>query len=364
MAEIRKSRLSDLPLSVRRRTVRVLGGLLFLCFGVTVGLRSLGSGSRSAQLDADHRNQRPVPRAALSAGGSSSFLAAPESEAARPGRDGSKDPSAPTEPADFQTRCGAPGVLKCVGFDSPSDLKPADWPNPGLYPAADKKYHGSFDPGVKASGAGSLRFEVQGHTPPNAAGQWRQDFGGNFGARTTFYVQFRQRFSPGMLTNPWGSSKITWKQVIFHHFSATCAAVELTTTQYYHEGIPIMYTDCGRGLYTDPPILLQQGDYNCRYGSINKKDCFKYVADQWITFYYQVSIGDWDKPNSTIKAWVALDGQPYRQWINMRNFILHDDSPHGEGYNYLTLTPYMTDKDPAVDHPTAYTWYEDRKSVV
>ena len=197
------------------------------------------------------------------------------------GQESAKQAVGENQPQDFNTRCHAAGVFVCQGFDSPLINIAARWPAQGLYPGGDNQIHGKFDREEKASGEGSLRFEILSHTGQNAAGYWRQPLGRNFGPGATFYVQFRERFSPEMLKNDWGDT--TWKQVIFHNESATCGAVELTTVQYYHSGFPIMYTDCGsRALVTnngDPPYKHQQGDYNCWYGKTNGKDCFLYPAN-------------------------------------------------------------------------------------
>jgi Big-like domain-containing protein/fibronectin type III domain protein len=264
---------------------------------------------------------------------------------------------------DFATRCAAAGVTLCQGFDNPADFLPnkylyADWQ--GLFSK------GTMDTTVTASGAGSLRFEIDPFTGANVAGNWTQSFGQDFGQGTTFYVQFRQMFSDTMLTNNWGdtSSNTSWKQSIFHKSGHTCTDVELTTVQHYLDGIPIMYTDCGsRGLYTNggtPPYLLQQGDYNCAYGTNIQSDpnCFKYVPNVWITFYYKVTIGHWSVADSSIDAWGALPGQPLKQWIKMTNFMLGNGSP-GNDYNTITLLPYMTGKNAALNHPVAYTWYDE-----
>ena len=264
-------------------------------------------------------------------------------------------------PQDFEERCKTPGVLVCQGFDSARDFLPPRWPASGLYPAWDKAIHGSRDSTIMASGKGSLRLEILSNSGENTAGFWRQSFEHSFGPGTTFYVQFRQRFSKEMLTNEWGDT--AWKQVIFHNESSTCAKVELTTAQYHHAGIPIMYTDCGdRALYRDnrgqQPLLLEQGDYNCVFGHINQEDCFHYPADQWVTFYYEVSIGRWGKPESTINAWTALDGQLYKQWIKISHFILKNNHP-GSDYDTVTLLAYMTNKDSKISHRNAYTWYDE-----
>jgi hypothetical protein len=264
------------------------------------------------------------------------------------------------ESQDYETRCHAPGVLVCQGFDSPDKIHPARYPGTGLYPAWDGSFRGTIDTGVKASGAGSLRFEVPSHSAANTSGYWRQPFGRNFGEEATFYVQFRQRFSEEMLKNDWGGT--TWKQVIFHNDGQTCTDLGIVTVQYYDSGFPIMYTECGARMVATnngkPPYLLQQGDYNCWYRRYNAKDCFLYPANEWVTFYFKVSVGHWGRPDSSINAWVARDGQRYRQWIKIPDFMLQNAHP-GRDYDSLTLLTYMTGKSTSVEHPTAYTWFDE-----
>jgi hypothetical protein len=271
-----------------------------------------------------------------------------------------KDEPPPQQLQDFSARCSGEGVLVCEGFDSPEAFRRAKWPARGLYPAWDAEFRGTFDTTIQASGRGSLRFEIPSHSAANAAGFWRQPFEHNFGQGSTFYVQFRQRFSKEMLDNNWVDT--TWKQAIFHNESSTCGEVELTTVQYYHNGFPYMYTDCGARILAtnnaEPPTRLQQGDYNCWYGQYNAKSCFLYPANQWITFYYKVSIGHWGKPDSHISAWVALDGQTYKQWIDIPKFILKNDHP-GNDYDTVTLLTYMTNKSMTLSQPVAYAWYDD-----
>lgn len=273
--------------------------------------------------------------------------------------------AASSDPAekDFEVRCHAPGVSLCLGFDSPEDFRPATWPGSGLYPDWKGSFRGTFDTHIKASGTGSLRFEIPPNAPANGSGFWRQSMLRSFGARSTYYVQFRQRFSPQMIANIYGHN-VMWKQAIFHGPDSTCADVSLVTQAFYSANIPHLYTDCGqRGIFTNgghPPYLIQQGDYKCWYGDTESKSCFHYVPNEWLTFYYEVSIGDWGRPNSSIKAWVAREGKPYRQWINIQNFTLHNASPGKNDYSYVDLLPYMTGRDPSVNGgPTAYTWYEE-----
>lgn len=265
-------------------------------------------------------------------------------------------------PEDFATRCRAPGVLVCEGFDSADKFTSARDPASGLYPAWDGAYRGTLDSSVTASGGGSLKFTIPTYSAANSAGFWKQAMGKDFGEGSTFYVQFRQRFSPEMLSNKWGVDTY-WKQVIIHNGPQTCSDLALTTVNQHGSGYPSMYSQCGSdNFYVDlhnGDFLMEQGNYNCHYHNINARDCFMYPANVWITFYYKVHIGHWGKPDSTIQAWVSLPGKSYKQWIDMTKHKLLNDSP-GKDYDTVTLLAYMTAKDATKNGgPTAYTWYDE-----
>lgn len=288
---------------------------------------------------------------------------------------------AKADDADFQARCAAPGVLVCEGFDEASTFNPVI-SGDGLYASDQGKgtLRGFQDQSIRASGASSLRFEIPGQTGSDGAGSFRKSFGQSFGEQSTFYVQFQQRFSQEMLSNDWGDTY--WKQVIIHgKEGGSCQAVQLVTNNPYNRGLPAMYSACGaRNLHTtldrsswtsNTPLLLQQGTsdtdgYNCQYGSGypsgsgNGSGCFKYPAERWVTFYYQVQVGAWGQANSKVKAWVSVDGKPYKQWISVPNMII--DNPYEDrdnDFSRLMLTPYMTNKNSSLDHPTARTWYDE-----
>jgi hypothetical protein len=285
--------------------------------------------------------------------------------------------STPSADADFQARCSAPGVLVCKGFDDPSAFVPAVWPNPGLYPGGDGVYRGTLDTTIKRSGAGSLRFAILGSTGANSAGQWRQNFGQNFGAGQVFYVQFKQRFDVNMLTLRSAFGGGGWKQVIFHDARATCAQVEITTNNQNYRGFPSMYTACGSGLseynspdgyileYSQPYPPGSSGttgtDYYCNHsllsGPAANNRCAWYQADQWMTFYYEIKIGNWGQSNSTLRGYVGYEGQPLKAFVNHTAFTLNRDTSDSF-FNYLTLLAYDTGKD-GRQHPTAYTWYDE-----
>jgi hypothetical protein len=252
------------------------------------------------------------------------------------------------EERSFQVRCAAPGVIKCVGFDSQRDISPY------LSAAWDGVIRGTLDTAVFADGGGSLKFTIPPHSAANTSGVWSARMGHEFGEESTFFVQWFQRFSPELLRTVFKSNG--FKQHIFWHGLGV-------TENTYGRGFPQMYTACGaRGLEVTRPdgdVQLEQGEYNCFYRNQNPRDCAMYRPNEWMTFYYEVHIGKWDQPSSTIKAWVAYEGQPLRQFINLSKFVISNDSPGTKAFRQIDLLPYQTDKDPGANHPTAYTWYDD-----
>lgn len=281
---------------------------------------------------------------------------------------------AQTASADFAARCNDTGVVKCVGFDNTTtDIVRGT----NLHPDGAGTYRGALDTSQKASGEGSLRFDLPPppHAGANIAGSWapsgNDGLGRLFAENSTFYVQFRQRFSTEMLNNSWSSS---WKTAIFHNNQTTCGNVEIATNNHYLSGLAVVYTDCGsRHMYTtldgtryteSTPLLMQQGDYKCQYGQFNTQTCFYFPANQWVTFYYRVHIGNWGQANSSIEAWISKEGETtYKQFIKVPNFTLNcNNSPCGqsEGFNNLTFTPYMTGLSQSSGiSSTARIWYDD-----
>src|SRR5882672_8754409 len=59
----------------------------------------------------------------------------------------------------FATRCAAPGVIKCVSFDSAADIAGGFGSNSGIF-ANGSGVKPAIDTTVKASGAGSLMFTI------------------------------------------------------------------------------------------------------------------------------------------------------------------------------------------------------------
>jgi hypothetical protein len=285
---------------------------------------------------------------------------------------------AQTADADFAARCAAPGVVSCFGFDNTTtDVVRGI----NVYPTGNGVYRADLDTSTKASGGGSLRFDLP--PPPNQganiSGSWSPagGWGAKFSENSTFYVQYRMRLSPYLVQNGNFGNAI-WKTSIFHYNSQTCASISLVTSDYYGKPLAQLDTDCGaRWMWTtldgttatmNPPLLMQQtADLECAYGSDYASKCVNYTANNWMTLYYKVQVGTWDQPNSSVDAWLGQEGGPLKQFVKVRNFKLAcnatdcTQSPAKDaGYNNVTLTPYMTELAPN-DGPssTAYMWFDE-----
>lgn len=255
----------------------------------------------------------------------------------------------------FEQKCAAPGVVKCETFDTTAALA-------NVFQAHDFDTF-AIDESIRANGEGSLRLEIPSNSVANGGGQYYSSLGGNFVAGDSFFVAFKQRFSQEMFSQALRDTRSSWKQVILHAENASCSQVELTTVNAFFRGFPEMYTACGartlRNNLGGGNYQLQQGDYDCRYQQINTSDCARFRVDEWMTFYYEIRIGTWGADDSSIKAYVAFEGEPLRQFIDMPNFRLNSLSDVNRGYDWITLGPYMTNKDSSVAHPPARTWYDD-----
>lgn len=316
---------------------------LLLCFALGMRRRIRAQQRRSTEDQNMHKHGAPLMSRTMSISTLAFVLLAASSLAY-------------ADDADFQARCSAPGVLVCVGFDTPAEMASGK----NLFPAWDGKIRGTADTTIKASGASSLRFEVPAYSDANTSGYALWDMGQSFGPGSTFYVQFRERFSPVMLNTKFKSDG--WKQIIIHRTGSSCGNVELTTQNVYSRGFPIMYTDCGARTLQDNlgggDYMLEQGDYQCRYSS-KPAGCATYKPDQWMTFAYRVHVGDWGTPTSSIQAWVAYEGEPLKQWINQNNFVLKYGESPSDTFSKIQLTPYQSKKDNTQDHPVGYVWYDE-----
>lgn len=286
---------------------------------------------------------------------------------------------------DFKSRCAASGVVRCFGFDDWAITDPHVRPPWGL-----KQKRAIIDTSVKASGAGSLRFEIPPYSGPDTSGNFSIDFSDDsatqFGSGEEFYVQWRQRFSPELLNTVYAEAN-GWKQALIGEgdrpgaLADSCTQLELVVQNTYQRGFPQMYHSCGQKDGNYEPlqswnkalndIMLQQGDVACRYEDQKSSSCVRYVPAEWMTFQIHVKIGTWYQNDrvyhhdSSVQLWVARQGQPSKLVIDFRpgspqgGYDLANNNPSRAKYGKIWLLPYNTNKSPLQSHPTAYTWYDE-----
>lgn len=286
--------------------------------------------------------------------------------------------------ADFARRCNSPGVVRCFGFDDPRTTDPhvrAPW--------GESAKRAQVDTELKASGDGSLRFEIPPRTGADTSGNFSINFSDDlntqFGSGGEFYVQWRQRFSPEFINTIYSDAN-GWKQVIIGEgdrpgFTAnSCTQLEIVVQNTGQRGFPQMYHSCGGkdGNYEPlqywneklSDIVLQQGDVTCTYREPKKPPCAGYVANQWMTFQVHVKVGTWYANNhvyhhdSVIQMWVAPENGRSQLVIDFRpgspqgGYDLANENPEAK-YGKIWLLPYNTNKSPSQMHATAYTWYDE-----
>jgi len=258
-------------------------------------------------------------------------------------------------PLSFEQRCGQPGVVKCFGFDSQEQADPFIYPPYGL---TTKRARIVTD--VKASGDGSLRFEIPSNTGSDTSGSFWQNFSDDlsvqFGEGEEFYVQWRQRFSPELL-NTFYQDGAGWKQAIVGEGDRpgktvySCTQLEIVVQDSWQRGAAEMYHSCGGKDQQYQPL-----DDQIR--------SVRYKANQWMTFQIGVKIGTWYRNDgkyhrdSTIRLWIAEAGRPSKLVVDQTKYDIANTSPVAR-YGKIWLLPYHTGKNAAQRHPVAYTWYDE-----
>jgi hypothetical protein len=283
-----------------------------------------------------------------------------------------------TADADYQARCSAAGVVKCWGFDNPAtDLVL----NKNIF--AGTSTTPSQDTAVKTSGTGALKFTLP--PPPNGganmAGKWEPQgqygdygLGREFGPGTSFYVQFRMRLSPEMLTNTWDSS---WKFFELLWNNSQCGNTGLIFVNKSMTRTISGYSECGGriigvagpGGYVGPPAppySIQQFDdgRTCDYPewyTANHPDCLYLKSNVWMTFTFKVDVGSLNKSDGRIQAWYSDETTPVRRFIDT-GFTYPIIGPASGGtLNTANFSTYMTSLSPTSGLPgvTSYMWIDE-----
>jgi len=282
---------------------------------------------------------------------------------------------------DFLKRATAAGVVRAEGLNSTNDGGQYVFPDGNF-----EKSGSSFDPTIKASGAGSLHFVIPANSGSSASGAWRVNFSNaydvTFAENQEFYVQWRQRFDTNFITTPYAGSG-GWKQSILGEGDVkgsllevgSCSGLELVTQNTNLRELPQMYHNCGvyQGFYEsfgayDFKLQNMMPAPYCLYS--DSTGCFKYYPNEWMTFQVHIKMGPRGTAystlekinvtgftNTTVELWVAREGKPSQLVLSWSGVVLHETA--GKSYGKVWLLPYQTGKDASVTNAVANTWYDE-----
>ena len=150
--------------------------------------------------------------------------------------------------AEFSKRCSRPEVVRCFGFDNQAQTDPYIYP-----PSWQKVKRARVVQDIRASGNGSLRFEIPSGSGANTSGSFWLNFSDSlkiqFGEKSEFYVQWVQRFSQEFLGTTYRNGE-GWKQAIIgtgdqpgKHYSS-CTDLEVVVQNTYQRGFAQLYNSC------------------------------------------------------------------------------------------------------------------------
>lgn len=304
----------------------------------------------------------------------------------------------------FAARCAQPGVVKCVGFDDPADFNIGAGDANGAYglnagifaPSGTADFtRATRDTAVKASGESSLKFTIPSNSSGDSSGSYftnfSKDLSVQFGENSEFFVQWRQRLSAEFLSTPYPGGG-GWKQIIIGtgdtpgKLAFSCSALEIVAVNSYYKGFARMYNSCegstSHGPY-DPfeePFATPQNNNDfklqnarpepyCLYSQSATSyfsptgNCFAYVSNEWMTFQIKIATGPRvanEFINSYVTLWIAREGKPSELVINWGPYNLSAGSAtQGQKFGKVWLLPYNGGKNPAISHPSSYTWYDE-----
>ncbi|HZF26871.1 MAG TPA: hypothetical protein VEZ88_11470 [Steroidobacteraceae bacterium] len=313
--------------------------------------------------------------------------------------------------SDWLARSTGPGVVYANGLDDYNrDVLPNLWDAPGTVANA-------FDPNVRASGSGSLRFDFV----PGGEG-----FGGElaislgddpakqFGAGDEFWVQWRQRWDAYVLEHHYAVTQGPggWKQIIISQGQLpgqkrtdthSCSENQIFLANGGYKGYPWGAHGCFvyYGIVSVAPSnarsAMNLGDQIGNLSAPRREDtwpctyfpdggrqdgCIDYRPDQWMTLMIHVkagpsgtavsSISDGAGPekgfiNSTYELYLAYEGEAFRLAHRQDGIVLRvgnyaDDpgnSSHQAKYGMFRWLPHLSFKDPSEQHPVASTWVDE-----
>lgn len=245
---------------------------------------------------------------------------------------------------DFKARCDAAGVLKCLGFDTDAGLE-------------GKQGGAKIDKELKASGTGSMFVDI-GPSASSAPGNIVVKLGADFKEGSALFLQWRQRFSPSMITTDLGGEG--FKQIVMYD-AQPGTNVEVAMLNLKYAGYPSFYTAMGASYFekklTGGDVTRQWHGDTVICTEKDKSKCMKYQPDQWMTFYYEQHIGTWGQPNSTIKVWWGAENKPLTQFIDISDYTFKSESANS-AYRTIWIGPYSLGRTGS-GFAQASTWFDE-----
>lgn len=320
---------------------------------------------------------------------------------------------------DWQRRSRAPGVVKAVGFDTIQEWADYNFDRTACVRDYQVDVSGrlagcrtnAWDSRIRASGAGSARFDILSKSSQSGAGSLAIPFGeyyaSQFGARDDLWVSWRQRMTSRYLA-PYaaegGKGEFTaFKQIILSQgdipgtgarqtvTSQSCTEAEIVIvrtppadTPPYPQGymecamynaferklVPGDYAGDARGSL---PITRQNqrkddgGRFNCIYHprGMDVSGCMVYQPDQWMTFMVHVALGPEGEAvssvsgkmqpgfvDSTVEIYMAHAGSEFTLLHRQEGVVI----PRGQyfaGGDPLSPKSYRAGWGPSDAHPKA-----------
>jgi len=316
--------------------------------------------------------------------------------------------------SDFATRCAAAGVVKCVGFDSNTDLGVtgtsaygANFGNLNTSGGTCPTGCPAIDTTVAASGAGSLKFIQAALSNSGGAGQWFTNFSADlqtqYGSGQDFYVGFRWRANCDFVWSNCPTNTLPrnyeadggggWKMGLVSAgdpangsctqgntttCKSSCTEMEVVPQNTFHRGIIQGYHRCpSEGATINFEEQFNGTDFKyqnaiagfCPRTEIidtvppNFTHCFPFRADEWIYILIHITIGTWNGsdgyPNSRVEFWAARDGQAKVKIQDYTLTLFNYSASESIKYGKVWLTPYNSGRTGTVSSAVGTIWYDE-----
>jgi hypothetical protein len=282
---------------------------------------------------------------------------------------------------------GAASIVSTQSFDT--------------FPATNKQqYYQLYDPAqittdcTQAADGCSLKFTILPGFVQGEPGWFNYNFSSDlskaFGQGQEFYVQFRERLDPAMLTPANFPNTEGFKLAIIAEGDSLTAQAgncgnsptDTVIQQDWEAGAqyPMLYVNCsysgGAYHFLESPYEVVQ--YQIPGGSGNYLDqpyagcphysgrgipetdptCWNFVGNEWFTVQEHVKVGTWGQPNSVLDVWFAHAGQPSVLVTGATDAALTDDGSGVTGkFGKIVLLPYQTNMSGSLVNSAV--WYDD-----